>query len=1121
MSKKPLWVLALLVCLVATLASGQTITGTITGTVSDASGSVVPNVKVTATNTSTNVTSSTTTNAAGLYNLLFLPVGDYTITTEGQGFKKSVLGPFKLEVNQIARVDVSLQVGAVTETVEVRDIAPILQTESTATGETLSSTKLTSIPLNGRNFAALTALIPGATITNTASMNTSGRFQGGGSRPYVNGNREQTNNFLLDGIDINDSIDNRIGYQPNVDALEEVKVITGNSAAEWGNVGGALVAANIKSGTNQYHGNVFEFLRNNVLDANGFFPNRGGAQRRAFRRNIFGGTFGGPIKRDKLFFFMDYEGTLQRDSGPAFASVAPQAWRNGDLSQFLGQNQFVRDPLATGNCNAADRTACFAGNILPASRITNPVARTLFGNQAFYPLPNTNGIGPLGITNNFLGRSANTLNNHQADLKFDYRATDKDNISARWSIGRYEQFGSAAALPVFLTSGTTGPTQFYVVNWSRTWTNRLVSDSRVGFSRVGIDDIAVDWSGQLGADGNQKFGIPGGQPIPGLSSVALGSGLSGIGSGAAISSTVDNKYQYFSNWTYQVGKHLVKFGGSAIRFQQNRYYAGNNGALGSFTYNGTYTSVAYADFLLNQLASKGRGAVTGKWGHRHWRNSLFVQDDFKVTPTFTLNLGMRWEFMSPIYEVADRQVNVDINTGQVRFAGRDGNSRALYEPYYRQFMPRVGFAWTPGMFKNKMVVRAGYAFTSFLEGTGANLRLPLNPPFFIESDIQYDPRTPGDIRTGFTDVIARGDFTGPRTGAAPFFQVRAWDPNLRPQFTSQINVALEYQLTSTTSITTAYVGQKGTHLVAPREGNQPLPGTGPFATWINQNDRRPLARVLPNVSNIPFTTSAATMDYHSLQVSGRRRMSGGLELVASYSLQKTLTDNLGYYGSGGTAGEGAYWQNAYDRRGNRGRSFFDARNVFSLGGLYELPFGKGKKLGSDMPKALDFVFGGWSINYLVMARSGFPVTIFTGNNQTGQGVRGNIRPNRYRNLNITNQSIDAWFGPGLRFCGTSNGVAVDDGQCAYGQPSNGSFGNSGIASEEAPGFFNMDASIGKRFKVSEKNYFDFRVEFFNMPNSVAFNPPGGRDIAVPGTFGLISSQANQPRNIQFGLKYHF
>ncbi|HOQ47198.1 MAG TPA: TonB-dependent receptor [Bryobacteraceae bacterium] len=1091
-------------------------TGAVTGTVKDQTGAVIPKVRVVATNITTNLTYTTVSNEAGVYNLLFLPIGSYNVTAEIQGFKRTTLGPFQLEINQTARVDIQLEVGDATQSIEIRDIAPTLQTESTQTGDALSSTKLTTVPLNGRNFASLTLLIPGAISTNPNAMNTSGRFQGSGSRPQVNGNREQTNNFLLDGVDVNDSIDNRIGYSPNVDALEEVKVITGNGSSEFGNVGGAIVAMSIKGGTNEVHGNVFEFLRDESLDANGFFANRSQTQRRDFSRHIFGGTLGGPIVRNKAFFFMDYEGTKQNSSGPATASVAPEAWRTGDLSDFLiKQQQIVRDPLTGSDVGSRQP---FPGNIIPQSRITNPVAQYLFSQPDLYPLPNNPGTGTLGISSNYRGTSATTLSNHQADVRLDYRPSDADSLTGRWSIGRYESVGSEQPLPTQMTSGTTGPTQSVVLTWTRTFSPRVVNEARFGFSRIGINDVVVDWSGKLGPDGNQKFGIPGGQFIPGLSAVSLGSGLTGLGTAATISNTMDNKFQYGNNLTIQYGAHLLKMGVQFIRYRQNRYYAGNNGALGSFTFDGSYSGIAYGDFLLNALASKGRGGVSGMWGHRQWRDGVFFQDDWKVTSNLTLNLGLRWEYAQPIYEVADRQVNINVVTGELLYAGKDGNSRALYDPYYKQFEPRVGFAWTPGVFGKRLVFRMGYAMSSFMEGTGANLRLTMNPPFFVESNITYDQRTPGDIRTGFSDVIPQGDMTGPRTGPNPFFQARAWDPKLRPQFTQQYNAAIEYQFSNNTSLNMAYVGQLGTHLVVPHEANQPLPGEGPFATWAPINDRRPLAAVLPNVGNIALTESSARMSYNSLQVTGRRRLSSGLDFVSSYTLSKTMMENLGYYGCGSVNSDRAYWQNAYDRRANRGPACFDARHNFSLGGLYELPVGRGKRFGSNFNRAADLVLGGWSINYFVTTHSGFPVTIEASAANTGQAVRGGVRANRYRKMEITSQTVDAFFGPvtAANFCGPG----IDDGQCAYGVPAPGMFGTAGIGTERAPSFFNLDMSIGKRFSVTERQYFDFRAEFFNALNHVSFGPPG-RDISTPSSFGQITGQVQAPRNIQFGLKYHF
>ncbi len=1078
---------------------GQTTTGAITGTVTDPSGASVPGVKVTATNTATNLASNTQSNESGVYNFPFLPIGDYAVTAEAQGFKKTVLTPFRLEVNQIARVDLRMEVGAIAESVEVRDVTPVLQTETTQTGSVLNAANLTEIPLNGRNFVNLTLLAPGTVSTNPQNMTTSGRFQNQGSRPYVNGNREQTNNFLLDGIDANDSIDNRIGYQPNVDALEEVKVLTGNAPAEFGNAAGAIVNAQLKSGTNNFHGDLFEFLRNDKLDANTFFNNRSNAAKRAFRRNIFGGTLGGPIIKNKAFFFVDYEGTRQRDSGPSLASVPLAQYRTGDLSRFP---QTIKDPL--------NNNTPFTGNVIPQARIVNPVAKALFADQRLYPMPNRTGSGTLGIANNYVGISANALQNDQADAKVDVRLTERDNLSGRWSISRYFTGDSATALPTQMTPNpsTTGPTTSAVATWTRTISPTMVNEFRVGFARTVISDVVLDPTGLLGANGNAKLGIPGGQPVAGASEINAGDGITLIGSRALNGESVENNYQIGNNLTISKGLHFLKMGGQVVRYQQNRYYAGNNGALGFFTYaSAKYTGDSFADFLLNQLSEKGRGSVTGKWGHRHSRAGIFFQDDWKVRRNLTLNLGIRWEYTQPVYEVADRQSNFDLITGKQLFAGKDGNSRALYNAYYKQFMPRVGFAWVPGAGK-KLVVRGGYAIISFMEGTGANLRLPLNPPFFFESDTIYDLNKPGDISLGFTDALPLN---------VPSGTVRAWDPNLRPQFTQQWNFSLEHQFTNTFSLTAAYVGQKATHTVVPREGNQPLPGIGPVSTWAPLQTRRPLYAAQPLITTIAVTDSPSNMNYNGLQVTGRKRMANGLELVSSYTLSKTLTDNRGFYGGGPSFinGEGAYWQNAYNRTGDRGRAFFDARHNFNFGGNWELPVGKNRAFGKTMSRAVDWLVGGWTTSFLVVAHSGFPVTML-GLDGTNQAVRGNVRPNQYRALTYQNQSIDNWFGTGNTFCA----AGIDDGKCAYGNAAPGLFGNSSIASEQAPSYFDFDTSVGKQFNLSERRYFDFRMEMFNAFNHASFGPPA-RDLTSPGTLGQITIQSTLPRNIQFGLKFHF
>ena len=1074
----------------------QTITGSITGTITDPAGAVMPEATVAARNVDTNITTQAKTSSAGVYNLLFLPVGTYTISVQASGFKTATLTPFPLSVNQTARIDVTMEVGTITETVHVSEAAPLMQTESTQTGDVISSTQATTLPLNGRNFLSLTLLVPGSITPYPNAFNSPSRSFGG-RRPYVNGNREQTNNFLLDGVDINEPIDNLVAYNPNVDALAEMRVLTGNASAEFGNATGATVIMATKSGTNEFHGNLFEFFRNDALDSNEFFNNRSGSSKRALRQNIFGGTLGGPIRKDRFFFFVDYQGTRQRDSGSSLATVVPASLRTGNLSVFPAGS--IRDPL-TGQP--------FPGNIIPASRITNPVAQALFSNAGLYPLPNAQGTGPLGLQNNFVGVSSNLLDNDQADAKVDFRATENDSISGRFTIARYRAAQpNRVAFPALLGFATDAPTTGGVISWTRTFSSSVVNEARVGFTRVHIDNNTTDPGGVFGANGNNRLGIPGSQPIPGASSVTIGDPFTNIGSAATDSSTVDNDFHYSDNLTIVSGRHLLKMGANFIRYQQNRFYAGNNGLLGNFVYDGTFTGNGFADFLLNNLATKGRGSQTGKWGHRQWRDGVFFQDDIKVRPNLTLNLGLRWEYTQPVYEVADRQVNVNLQTGQAVFAGRSGASRALYDPYYKQFMPRVGIAWTPGGLNGKFVVRAGYGITSFMEGTGANLRLTLNPPFFFESAVTYDSRSPGDIQLGFTDVQPQSQLAG---------QVRAWNPDLRPAFIQQWNFSTEYLLSRSFSLNAAYVGQKGTHLVDPREYNQPLPGLGPVDTWLPLQQRRRLFSAAPQITNISGTDSSAIMNYQSFQLSGRKQLSAGIEFLASYTLSRSLTDNLGYYGSQGVSSEGAYWQNAYDRHADYGPAFFDALHNFSLGGYWEVPFGSSRQFGRNSNRAVDLILGGWNLNFIANIHSAFPVTIQS-RNVSNQLVRGSSRANRYDRLTYQNQNIDHWFGDNNVLCQNPGEIT---GGCSYGVPAPGQFGNSAKGTERAAALHNLDLAIEKQFHIAERQYLAFRAEFLNALNHPNFGAPA-RVITNPASFGAITTTVGTPRNIQMALKYYF
>ena len=1072
-----LLVLGLSLSLPSVLIS-QTVTATLTGNVSDQSGAVGPKAKVVATHQGTKIDYSAESNDSGIYTIPFLPIGEYVVTAELSGFKKLVTNPIKLEVNQIARVDLKLELGEVTQVVDVTGVAPVLQTESTTVGQVISGNTTTSLPLNGRQFQQLTLLVPGALAPNMRQFKDV--ENAASSRPYVNGNREQGNAFLLDGVSVDETIDNRIGYRPNVDAIAEFKIETNNSSAEFGNVTGAITNMSIKSGTNEFHGNAFEFFRNDAMDANRWENNKGGAPKQKLRLNIFGGTIGGPIVKDKLFFFGAYQETHQRTGGGTTASVAPAEWRRGDLSSIA---TVIRDPL-TGQP--------FPNNQIPVARFS-PIARTLLSDTSLYPLATRLGTN---VTNNYATVTADAVDNRQFDAKIDAKLTSADSIWGRYSAGFLDGGdGAKGTLPATILTFRTQRPQNFVLTWNRTISPNTVNEARIGYNRAQFVSDVNDWAGIGNA--NAKLGIAGSQAIPGLSSLRIGQGLTDVGTAFTNERNYTNTFHYGDNLSIARGKHFLKMGGQWQRYQQNRYYPGNNGLLGYFAYNiVSFTGSQFADFLLDQVSQKGIGSNTGTWGHRQNRIGLFFQDDFKVKNNLTLNLGMRWEYTSPVVEVKDRQSNFDIVTGRQLFAGVDGNSRALYEPFKKGFEPRVGFAWTPGRFSNKLVVRAGYGITQYMEGTGSNLRLPLNPPFFSEADRAYDATTgPGNATLGFTDVIVRSEPAG---------LIRIWDPELRPQFTQQYNFTLEYQLDSKTSLTAGYVGHTATHLVDPRDWNQPLPGTGPTSTWLPLQQRRPLYSARPLVTAVSGTDSSATSNYNSLQVSARRRLSQGFEFLASYTLSKTLTDNLGYYGSGGVVGPSAYWGNAYNRRGDRGLSFFDATHNFVWSGTYDLPIGKGRAFGSGWTGVTNAILGGWNVSSIIALHSGFPITL-QANDVSLQAPRAGGRPNRLpgRSGALDNPTPDKWLDI-----------------TAYDLPATGTFGNVGNSSDRAPGFANWDFAVGKKFNVTEAKYFDFRAEFFNATNHPSYGPPN-RNISAPNAFGIITSTVNDPRILEFALKFYF
>ncbi len=1096
-----------LLCLSAWAASAQEVSAGITGRVSDPSGSAIVGATVTAKDQDRGTEWPTTTNEDGIYAFPRIPIGHYSLRVEAKGFKTVVQSDITLEVNQRARLDISMQIGALTETVTVTGEAALLQTDTTQVGSVISSETIVNTPLVSRNPISLTLLAPGVTTPNPSGFNSGQRTTGGG-RPYVNGNREESNNFLLDGVDNNQTSDNLTSYQPNLDAIAEFKMITNNASAEFGNFQGGIINVVIKSGTNQFHGNVFEYFRNDKLNANNWGRNWTVGQnfRSPIRWNQFGGTFGGPIKKDKLFFFADYQG-LRRATPPSVSAtrVFPAAWRQGDFSNLLNSTYSgvsggvqLYNPYSV---NGQGIRAPFPNNQIPVS-LFNPVVQKLFADQSLYPLPSL-ATQATALDTNYFYSSSSYLKSDQGDFKLDFKASDKDDLTARYSNGRQDTPGVNTA-PYLYNSFNIAPFQNGVINWTRTISPSLVNEARVGVNNLMLDNGGEDKG--LG-DVASKLGIQNaGQGLLSLQGFAFigGLGNANIGTQQLFATTT---YHYADNVTVIRGRHMMKMGGNILRQQMNVFYAGNNGRSGYINFGGRFTAadavnptgkfVGEADFVLGLPTDLGKGLSTGTWGHRKTIYGFYFQDDWRITDSLTLNLGLRWEYHTPLVEVKDRQANFGMYSGELELAGQNGNSRALYNPYKKDFQPRIGFAYTPNIWSRKMVLRGAYTISSFMEGTGTNLRLPLNPP--LNSEFQALYNTPADTlpKTTLDQGLSGLNPKDPYTGA----NIRLWDPNVRPSNVQQWNFTLEYQLPGQNVLTTGYVGQHGTHLVVamPFFQKQIINGKVVPSPFLSGNPG-----LTSKITQISGTASLANQQYHAWQTTVRKRFSMGLEYQVAYTWAKGMSDSIGYYGEGGQAGsQSAYWQNLYDQRSEWGPTYFDNKHSLVASFVYQAPLGRGKKFGANWNRVVDAVAGGWQFGGIFTAHTGFPLTIKDGSDRSGTIARS------FRANVIGTPHDPHIIGPGALFLDPS----------AYAIPAAGTFGNAGVGIVRGPGMKRFDLSLSKQFHMAERRWFEIRAESFNLTNTPIFSSPASQTI-TSSLFGQIRGSQGE-RNVELAAKFYF
>jgi Carboxypeptidase regulatory-like domain len=1128
MKRCGLAVILLSLCLPALQCVAQTVTGAIRGTITDPSGAIISGATVTATNTASGVTTATKTNGAGEYSIRFLQIGQYSLTVAASGFATADYGPFSLEIDQTAKIDIPLHIGATTATVNVSEqMQPILNTESATLGETFTENSINSIPLNGRDFTQLTVYTPGAVspgFNSYGMQDSTERSADANNEVSVNGNRQQSNNFLLDGQEINENINNTLGYAPSPDAIAEIRVIASNANAEFGNVNGGTVVVVMKSGSNQLHGSAFGFLKNNNLDANSWANDNNviPTPKSKYTSTQFGGTLGGPILKDKLFFFVDYEGMRYHTGGLQTTSVAPAAFRTGDLSALLtpgslgpgsGSTQLYDTQTIDPSTGQPKK---YPNNQIP---INNPVATYLFSNPKAYPLPNNPTDDPLGIFNNLIGPAGSLQHNDQGDAKVDWQLHANDKFAFRYSQGVAGDATTAEALPVIFPIGNNYPDHFFDSNWVHTLSSAIVNSFTASYGRIRFNNgVSTDPSGIFGLTGNQLVGIPGKpQQTAGFSlqnftsSGGNGAFPGAAGYPAAFGANpepeifIDNVYGYSDNFTWQKGRHLLKFGAEFIRYEQNSFYPGNDGELGAFNYSGVFSGANYnfADFLLDRVQDVQIGDVTGRTGQRQWRDGIFAQDDFKLNKKLTLNLGVRWEFDQPVYEVNNKMANVNMQTLAIEYAGVDGNSRSLYDADYTQFQPRFGFAY---QLQSRLVVRGGYGISSYLEGTGANLRLTQNPPFHTDfEETAVSPTTTGAYSPGVFYQASNGF----PTSQVPTTTFYIWPKNLKPAMTQEFSLTTEYQIAHASTIQAGYVGIIGHHLTDPFWGNQ---ATSPTAT-------DPYASIVGQGGVAKITQTESNSNYNALQAVFRQRLTAGLELTANYTWSHSLTDDIGFYGVSNNNSNQYYQQNAYDMRSEWGPAGTDTRHNISVTGVYDLPFGRGKGFGAAWNPILDSAFGGWKVSGAQVYYSGFPVTVTSPAHYSTavNAFTGAARPNLLRPLKMVNRSTSAFWGTEVQ--GTSCAPDVDNGTCNFQEQSNNSFGTVRPGSLPGPSFQNIDFSVAKTFRIWREQRFDFRADFFNAFNIADYGTPDST--MTDGNFGQITGTVSNNRSTQLSLKYAF
>jgi hypothetical protein len=1088
----------------------------VVGTIKDASGAVVPNATATATNVDTGIKTAVKSASDGNYVITPVKIGRYSISAEAAGFRTEVRQNIVLDVQQTIRLDFSLRVGSVTETTNVTGDAPLLDTQDASLGDVVASQQIEQLPLNGRRYTDLATLTAGVTKITEGPVDGSSSPTNGnaGGNFSVNGTRGDQNNFILDGIDNNSNDNGDLAILSSVDAVAEFKIQTSNYSAEFGRSGGGVVNATTKSGTNQFHGSAWEFLRNEALDAAqyGF----GTAQPKApHKQNQFGVTVGGPIVKDKLFFFGDYEGTRIHSAQTDITTVPTQKETTGDFSDLL--NPVVQTgldglgrPIYQGEIYnpATTRTAPNGSTVRDgfgfdvttgqpiqgqANIIPGGMSQLGLNYAALYPVVTTPGGGNYSV--NALG----TNRVDQMDVRVDENVSSKMQLFERFSLSQSQRFQA----PVFsgIADGgnyNTGnrplTTRGFVLGSTNVISPTLVNSLRVGFNRSHyIANIPTYGQNQPPA-ALQFPGVPNNPSVNGLTHFGF-SGYQGLGEPLFTpTKSTSQVIQVSDTISYVRGRHLLK-AGPQIRFDQFNLLQiaqprGNVQFTGQFTAvdpgNQQGSGNAIADMLLGFPISARISTVTAFHNRQH-SYGAFVTDTYKAAQNLTLDLGLRYDYATPFYEADNRESNFDYTTGKIIPAGTPGYPKNLANVDKADFAPRIGLSYNP--FPSRpLVVRAGYGrFFIFNEiRTGDPLQLDYNLPFFFEPSFQSDGLTPAMTPGGTPVTLATG--FPPLDPTQALSGVTSQDWRQHTGVYDEWNLDIEYQLPGNVLITPAYVGTKGTHLQSLVDRNQ-IPTPQPT---FNQ-----ALRPYPQFG--PFTSieNRGNSTYHAFQLKAEKRTGHGLYFLSAFTFSKSINDQPEICCN-------APWpQNSYNLAAEKGLSDFDNRKRWVTSVDYALPVGKGQKF-LDHGGPMDLAFGGWHLGGIITFRSGFPFSpqIGTGD-PTNTGSQGLLRADRIGNGHVAHPSPSLWFN-------------INDFPVPVGH-----FGDAGKNILEGPGEKGVDLSARKIFSIHERIRLEFRAEFFNAFNHAVFSQPDPFVTDGPGTAAVITSTVIPQRQIQFALKLEF